>query len=341
MKGGRVPPLPIVGITMGDPAGVGPELCLKAVAAPEVRAVCRPLLFGSAPLLRRVARQLDLPMPDGVVPPERFLASADAEAQGIVDCATLEADGVQPGHVDAACGRAAYACIETAIRAALRGRVAAIATAPIHKASLNRAGVAFPGHTEILAHMTGTRRFCMMLATDCIKVSLATIHVPYRAVRDLLSTDRVLEVIELTHDALHRFGIRSPRLAVLALNPHAGEQGLFGDEEQTIIRPAVERATAKGLLVEGPLPPDTAFIPSRRERTDAYVAMYHDQGLIPFKMLGFERGVNLTLGLPIVRTSVDHGTAFDIAWQGTASPQSLVEAIAWAARLSRETQVAS
>jgi 4-hydroxythreonine-4-phosphate dehydrogenase len=242
---------------------------------------------------------------------------------------------VAPGRVGAATGRAAYAYIERAIDAALTGEVAAVVTGPIHKEALRAAGVPFPGHTEIYAERPGAARACMMLASPELTCSFATVHVGYREVPGLLSVSRVLDVIELTADYIRRVRSREPVIAVCGLNPHAGEHGLFGDhEEERIILPAIEAARAKGLNVDGPLPPDTAFLPARRRATDAFVCMYHDQGHIPLKALAFDEAVNVTLGLPIVRTSVDHGTALDIAWRGKANPNSLFEAVRIAAALA-------
>jgi 4-hydroxythreonine-4-phosphate dehydrogenase len=226
------------------------------------------------------------------------------------------------------------AYIERSIEAALAGEVAAVVTGPIHKEALRAAGVAFPGHTEIFAERTGAKRACMMLMSPELTCSFVTVHVGYREVPGLLSVERVLEVIELTADYVRRVRSREPVLAVCGLNPHAGEQGLFGErEEERFIVPAIEAARGKRLRIEGPLPPDTAFLPARRRRTDAFVCMYHDQGHIPLKALAFDEAVNVTLGLPIVRTSVDHGTALDIAWQGKAKANSLVEAVRVAAAL--------
>jgi 4-hydroxythreonine-4-phosphate dehydrogenase len=209
-----------------------------------------------------------------------------------------------------------------------------VVTAPIHKEAWSLADIPWAGHTRLLASMTGARRVCMMLADAAITVSLVTTHTALRHVAPLVTSRRVSDVIELTRDALVRMGRADPRIAVCGLNPHAGEHGLFGDEETRHIAPAAASARRKGWRVEGPWPPDTAFLPERRRQTDGYVAMYHDQGLIPFKMLAFARGVNVTLGLPFVRTSPDHGTAFDLAWKGKASPSSLVQAVLLAARLS-------
>jgi 4-hydroxythreonine-4-phosphate dehydrogenase len=244
-------------------------------------------------------------------------------------------DTFRPGAVTAETGAASHRFILAAIDAALAGRVAGVVTNPIHKEALRAAGVEFPGHTELLAARTGARRSCMMLTTPPVTCSFATGHVGYRDVPGLLETGRILEVIELTAGAMGRVHGRPARLAVCGLNPHAGERGLFGDrEEERIILPAIEAARAKGISAEGPLPPDTAFVPAARGRFDAHVCMYHDQGLIPLKALAFDQAVNVTLGLPIVRTSVGHGTALDIAWRGEANPSSLFCAFRLAARLA-------
>jgi 4-hydroxythreonine-4-phosphate dehydrogenase len=306
---------------MGDPAGVGPELCLRLLTEPRVREVCAPVLVGDRALLDRVARRLGWP---------------SAEPEFVHDLGNLDARTVEPGKVSAVCGRAAFEYVTFAIDEALAGRVDAIATGPLHKESLHAAGVPFPGHTEILAEQTKSPRVCMMLTSDAITCSLATVHVGLRDVPDLLTRERVCETIEFTAAAMERMRHRKPRLLVCGLNPHAGEHGMFGHhEEERVIVPAIEDARAKGIDVGGPLPPDTAFLPKFRSATDAYVCMYHDQGLIPLKALAFEEAVNVTLGLPIVRTSVDHGTAFDIAWQGTADVSSFVKAVELAARLAR------
>jgi len=326
--------LPIIGISMGDPAGVGPELCLRALADGELRGLCVPVVFGDPRVLRRVAEQCALPFACECVIAGYWPRAGDLGAPCVVACTELEPDAIVPGEVQEACGRTAYACVEAAANAAIGGSIDAMVTAPINKASLKLAGVPLPGHTEILAALTGTDRYCMMMACDELAVSLATIHVGLARVPACLNTARIVDVIELTADAMGRFGRKDPLIAVCALNPHAGEHGLFGPEEQQIIQPAIDMARGKGVRIEGPMVPDVAFLPERRESIDAYVVMYHDQGLIPFKMLAFDKGVNITLGLPIVRTSVDHGTAFDIAWQGKASAGSMIEAVKWAVRLS-------
>ncbi|HYH66144.1 MAG TPA: 4-hydroxythreonine-4-phosphate dehydrogenase PdxA [Urbifossiella sp.] len=312
--------LPRIAVTMGDPAGVGPELCLRLLRDGQVRTRCTPVVYGGFPVLCRVARHLGWPAPS---------------PGDVHDIWSLEADGIEPGRVSAACGAAAYRYFTTAIDDALGGGIDAVVTAPLNKESLHAAGLRYPGHTEILAERTDAARSCMMLTADAITCSLVTVHVGYREVPQLLTTERIVDVIELTADAIRRMRGRPPRLLVCGLNPHAGEHGLFGDrEEERIIVPAVDAARAKGIDVSGPLPPDTAFLPKYRQACDAYVCMYHDQGLIPLKALAFEDAVNVTLGLPIVRTSVDHGTAFDIAWQGVADVSSLVRAVELAVKLS-------
>jgi 4-hydroxythreonine-4-phosphate dehydrogenase len=326
--------LPRIAITMGDPAGVGPELCLRLLRDPRVLAVCIPLVIGDGGTLRRVARHLGWPDPEPILDETEWAHFGDEIAWGVRDLKNV-LEGIEPGKVSAECGRAAYEYVTFAIDEALAGRVDAIATGPLHKEALHAAGIAHPGHTEILAERTGTERVCMMLTSDAITCSLATVHVGYRDVADLLTRELVRETIEFTAAAMERLRGRKPRLLVCGLNPHAGEHGLFGyHEEERVIIPAIEDVRAKGIDVRGPLPPDTAFLPKFRKESDAYVCMYHDQGLIPLKALAFEEAVNVTLGLPIVRTSVDHGTAFDIAWQGVADVSSFVKAVELAARLS-------
>lgn len=327
---------PFVAITMGDPAGIGPEICLKALSSRRVLQECRPVVFGSASVMRGVAVQCELKLRADIISHEEWLdvtsVLSDRCNAVVVDVARIQAEKIQPGKVNKLSGQVAYYCIKAAVDAALARRVVGIATAPINKKALQVAGVPYPGHTEMLAALTGTQKYCMMLTSQKITVSLVTIHVPYTSVPRYIRQQRVLDVILLTADAMRRLGRQRPRLVVCGLNPHAGEDGLFGAEEEAILQ-AVHAARQKGIDVTGPIPADTAFVPARLARTDAYVAMYHDQGLIPFKMLSFDNGVNVSLGLPIVRTSADHGTAFDIAWQGKASAESLVESVLLAVRL--------
>lgn len=328
---------PRIAVTMGDPAGIGPEICLRLLADAQTARVCVPVVFGDAEVLRRVAQRLKLSLRAPVVGAEEWRAAARGLHQpAILDLRRVTPSEFKPGRVSAACGEAAFAYICAAIDAGLAGQVAAVATAPINKEALHAAGHRYPGHTEIFAERMRARRSCMMLTSEAITCSFVTVHVGYHEVPRLLSVGRIRDVIELTAAAMRRLRGRAPRLAVCGLNPHAGEHGLFGrGEEERIIGPAIQEARARGLRVEGPLPPDTAFLPARRDRTDAFVCMYHDQGHIPLKLLSFDTAINTTLGLPVVRTSVDHGTAFDIAWQGKANPRSLFEAARLAARLVR------
>ena len=331
--------LPRIGVTCGDPAGIGPELMLRLLVEPAVLEQCVPVVFADAAVLARVAAACGLPEPRRIVPLGRWKAAPSAEHAMVVDCAAIDAAAVQPGRVDAACGRAAYVYIEECTRAVMAGRLDAVATGPIHKESIHLAGVPFPGHTEILAALTDAPSSCMLLTSDKLSVSFVTTHVGYARVPRLLSVERILEVIELSAAALRTLRGREPRLAVCGLNPHAGENGLFGDrEEERLIAPAVAVARDHGLQVEGPVSPDAAFLPSRIAAADCIVCMYHDQGHIPFKSMAWDSGVNVTLGLPIVRVSVDHGTAFDIAWQGIADPRSLYHVIETAVRLAASQQ---
>jgi 4-hydroxythreonine-4-phosphate dehydrogenase len=327
---------PVLGLTLGDPAGIGPEICLRALREPAVRKICTPVLFGDATVLKRVAQAIGIPSAKCLTVSVSELAKIPRICQPlIVDCAAIDAAKIKPGKISAACGRASYRYIERAIQAALAGKIDGVVTAPIHKESLNLSGVKYPGHTEIFTALTQAKRSCMMLYSDKLTVSMVTTHIGYHKVPGKLSVERVLNVIELTAQAMKQILRREPRLGVCGLNPHAGEHGLFGNrEEERFVAPAVKQARKNGIDVSGPLVPDAAFTAGQRKKFDAIVTLYHDQGHIPFKMLAFDTGVNLTLGLPIIRTSVDHGTAFDIAWQGNADPTSLISAIKVAAKLA-------
>jgi len=326
---------PVLGLTMGDPAGIGPEICLRALNENSVTAQCVPVLFGDAGVLARVGKLTMSALPAQVISSAEW-AKLDSIAEPlIVDCATLDAGSVEPGNISAVCGKAGYLYIEKSIQAALTKRIDAVVTAPIHKEALRLAGVSHPGHTEIFTALTGARRSCMMLYSDKLTVSMVTTHIGYHEVPGRLSVERVLNVIELTAEAMGWMLRRPPRIGVCGLNPHAGEHGLFGQgEEERFVEPAVIEAQRRGIDATGPLVPDAAFTSGVRSRFDAIVCLYHDQGHIPFKMLAFDTGVNTTLGLPIVRTSVDHGTAFDIAWQGKADSTSLFSAMRVAVELA-------
>lgn len=322
-----------IAITMGDPAGIGPEICARFLTERAYEGACIPLVFGDAQILKQVANHLGLDLPVEIVPQDTA-ACRNLDQPAIIDFGELASGMVVPGQISALTGRASHRYLMGAIEAALAGDVAAITTGPIHKEALHAAGISFPGHTEILMDRTSTSRACMMLTSPAITCSFVTGHVGLVDVPKQLTTERILEVIELSAVAMRRLRNHEPSLAVCGLNPHGGEHGLFGrGEEERIILPAIEAARAQALQIEGPLPPDTAFLPTRLKRTDVFICMYHDQGLIPLKMLAFDVAVNVTLGLPIVRTSVDHGTANDIAWKGVAQITSLVEAVQLAAKL--------
>ena len=327
---------PLIAVTMGDPAGVGPEICLHLLANEAIREICTPVVFGDARLLSRCARQTGLPAP------KRILSEIDwaekcstLDEPAVLDLFGFDAEDFSPGTVSARTGAAGYRYVEKSIEAALNGQIAAVATAPLNKEALHAAGITYPGHTEMFAEKMQAERSCMTFFSEVMICSLVTVHIGYQDVVPALTKERILEVIELTAAAVERVHGRKPKIAVCGLNPHAGEHGLFGrNEEETIIQPAIEAARALGINVEGPLPPDTAFIPAKRKTVDAYICMYHDQALIPLKALAFDSAVNTTLGLPVPRTSVDHGTACDIAWQGKADPNSLYEAVRLAAKMA-------
>jgi 4-hydroxythreonine-4-phosphate dehydrogenase len=322
-----------LGITMGDPLGIGPEVVVKALAAwaadPDRPAV-RWVVFGDAPRLEGVRARLA---------PALAWAVAEDEA-GWAD--RLEPVVVVPGpvvdepwgRISAAAGRAAYAYIQAAVAAALAGRLAGVVTAPIHKEAIHLAGVREPGHTEILQQLTGARAVAMMLVGGGLRVAHVSTHVSLADALARVTPERIRAVTRMTLDALPRFGVTAPRVAVAGLNPHNGEHGLFGDTEDRVIRPAVEAMRAEGWPVVGPVPADTVFVRARAGEFDAVVAQYHDQGHIPVKLLAFDEAVNLTLGLPIIRTSVDHGTGFDIAGTGAARAESMLAAMRVAARLA-------
>jgi 4-hydroxythreonine-4-phosphate dehydrogenase len=323
-----------IGLTMGDPAGVGPEIVLSVLNDSNIARRIELIVFGDAAVLRRCAEATRQRFNSRVVSLNQWLTQVDlasASSTGesmVVDCNCMDAQLLTPGIVSAATGDASFRYIQYAIDAALAGKIAAVTTAPINKEALHAAGHKYPGHTEMFAERAGATRACMLQYSPEITCSFVTVHCGYAEVPALLTQQRVLDVIEMTASALERLRGHPPKLVVCGLNPHAGEHGLFGNrEEERIIVPAIEQARAAGISIEGPLPPDTAFLPWKRQSTDAFVCMYHDQGHIPVKALAFDSAVNTTLGISIIRTSVDHGTACDIAWQGTASSNSLRAAL--------------
>lgn len=302
-------------VTQGDPAGVGPELALQLLNSPMSQKFPVQVL-ASIDLLGRVADTLEVPF----------------SKENVID---LPLTGeIQPGEISKAAGAHGFACLEAAVEGAMRGDFFGVVTNPINKEAWDLAGHHYPGHTEYLVEKTKTQSHAMMLTSGEITCALVTTHIALADVPKVLCEERILEVIRLTHQSMKAIRGREPKLAMPGLNPHAGEGGLFGREEIDLLIPCLEIVRAEGINIIGPLSPDTAFLPSLREEIDAYVCTYHDQGLIPLKTLSFDLGVNVTLGLPIVRTSVDHGTAFDIAWQGKASATSLYEAVTLAASLA-------
>ncbi len=327
-----MPELPLLGITMGDPVGIGPEIVMSALADGDLYQCCRPLVIGNAPVLEQAGNRVG-----ATADIQRLSDPADGRFRpGIIDLLDPAGDfagAVEWGRPTPETGRKMETYITTAVDLALAGRIQAMVTAPINKEALRLGGSRFTGHTELLAERTGTRRYAMMLAGDRLRVVLVTIHMPLAAVPAALSRKIIAETIEITVQGLRqRFGLQDPAIAVAGLNPHAGEGGLFGDEEERLIRPAMETARQRtGARLTGPLPPDTVFTAAAAGHYDAVVCMYHDQGLIPLKLLHFSDGVNTTLGLPIIRTSVDHGTAYDIAGTGRADCASLKAAVRMAA----------
>lgn len=314
-----------IAITMGCPVSIGPEIILKYYSVPRNFTNYQPIVLGDIKMLQRCADELRLAL---TIQPWQPGDSCQSGKVPVLPLSHLPATDLAWGQPTPATGKAMANYIHQAVQLINDGVFSAMVTCPISKSSLNQAGYPFPGHTEMLAALCHTDRHVMMMAGPRLRVTLATIHCPLTAVPSLLNTTALIELMETTRHALVQdFGIQEPRIAVAALNPHAGEDGLFGNEEKTVIEPAIQAMRAKGYCVEGPFPPDTVFFKAAAGLYDAVVCMYHDQGLIPFKLLHFQDGVNVTLGLPIVRTSVDHGTAYDIAGKGLADPTSLTAAI--------------
>lgn len=336
---------PVLAVTMGDPAGIGAEISVKALEHEEVYRECIPYVIGD-----RCALENAVAFTGGRLKLRSVEQTGQLRGEfGTVeyfDSKCLRKNGWEYGKVSAACGNAAFQYIKKAIELALKHEVLGVVTAPINKEALHKAGYRYSGHTEIFADLTGCKKYAMMLLGRSLRVIHVTTHVPLRRACDLVKRDRVRDVIQLAHDALGLMGIPNPRIAVAGLNPHSSEDGLFGDEEEKEIIPAIRDAARLGICVEGPVPPDTVFVKAVGGQYDIVVAMYHDQGHIPMKLCGFKMdpatraftsvsGVNCTVGLPIIRTSVDHGTAFDKAATGTANEESMVEAIGTAARMAK------
>jgi 4-hydroxythreonine-4-phosphate dehydrogenase len=336
---------PIVAITTGDPCGIGAEISVKSLNVEEIYRIAKPLIISDAKLVQQAIEIAKLDININVISmPEEGLYSYGTI--DVLDLNNYEMSSQRWGNVTKESGKVSYEFIESAIKLAMEGRIDAVATGPIHKEAINLAGFKYAGHTEIFASLTGTKKVCMMLTDGHMRVSHVTTHIPMSKAKDLITVSRVYDVINLTKEALEKMGIENPKIAVAGYNPHAGEGGLFGDEEIVSISPAIQRAVRDGINVDGPIPPDTVFVKMMGKQYDAVVAMYHDQGHIPMKLAGFKQdkdglmssmsGVNLTLGLPIIRTSVDHGTAFGKAGKGTANYDSMIDALKLAALMAKE-----
>ncbi|MCR4852057.1 MAG: 4-hydroxythreonine-4-phosphate dehydrogenase PdxA [Prevotella sp.] len=336
---------PKIAITMGDPAGIGPEIIIKALSLKETYEKCRPLVTGDAKLMAAAVENMQ-----SRLRVNRIESVDEAKFEygiiDVLDLACVDMQTFEPGVVQAQCGHAAFVSIIKAIELAMSKEVDATVTAPLNKEALHKGGHNFDGHTEIYAHFTDTKKYAMLLADDFLRVIHVSTHVSLREACDRVKKDRIIEVTELIDDACKQFGIVKPHIGIAGLNPHASDGGLFGWEEEKEIAPAVKELRERGFDVDGPIPPDTLFAKARCGKYDGCVAMYHDQGHIPFKVVGFQwnketgqmdaaKGVNITLGLPIIRVSVDHGTAFDVAWKGVASPEAMLLSIDYATRMAQ------
>ncbi len=321
-----------IAITMGEPGGIGPEIIVKALYCSEIRKYSTPIVIGNIDTIKEAVRLIGLPLK------VKSLSNLSDSKPEIGTIEVIDIKSPMPfkkGMSSAQAGGAVVSYVKKAAELAFKKQVNAVVTAPISKESLKLAGYSWQGHTELLAELTKTKDFAMMFVSEELKVILATIHVSLKEVPRLINEKLVLKTIILAKKGSDMLGIKNPRIAVAGLNPHAGEAGIFGDEEIKVIIPAIKKANKKGIAVSGPYPPDVVFYKAYNGDFDIVVCMYHDQGLIPFKMLAFDTGVNVTVGLPVIRTSPDHGTAFDIAWQNKADPTSMIEAIKLASRLKR------
>lgn len=336
---------PIIGITMGDPASIGPEIAVKALLNDRIHAICRPLLVGDASVFNDIVKRLNLPAKVNAITTVKEAAFTKGTVD-VFDLKNVDMSKLVFGEISAMAGGASFEAVKRVIELALAGEVDATVTGPINKKSINEAGHHFAGHTEIYAHYTGTKKYAMLLVEQNMRVIHVSTHVSLREACDLVKKDRIVQVIELLHNGIQQLGATNTRIGVAGLNPHAGDSGLFGTEDDGEIKPAVEEARRLGYDVDGPVPADTLFSKAATGYYGGVVAMYHDQGHIPFKLTGFHwnaekqqmdsvKGVNITMGLPIIRTSVDHGTAFEIAGKGIASPDAMVLAIEAAVQLSK------
>jgi 4-phospho-D-threonate 3-dehydrogenase / 4-phospho-D-erythronate 3-dehydrogenase len=322
-----MPSRPLLAITLGDPAGIGPEVIVKALQHPSLFEKARPLVIGDRRILARAAAWIGQSSPTFEIVEEPTAGMYEAGTIPLLDLGNASPEAIPPGQVNAAAGRAAVEAVFRACDLALEGVVDGIVTAPLNKEAMHKAGFHYPGHTELLAKRTGAERISMLLVGPNLRVVHVSTHVSLVEAIRRVQTPRVLEVIELAYRSCQSLGVANPRIAVAGLNPHASENGLFGNQEAEQVQPAIEQARARGWIVSDPQPPDTVFLRAVKGEFDIVVAMYHDQGHIPMKLLAFDSGVNVSIGLPIIRTSVDHGTAFDIAGKGIASEESLLAAV--------------
>jgi 4-hydroxythreonine-4-phosphate dehydrogenase len=336
---------PIIGITMGDPASIGPEIAVKALLNESIHAICRPLLVGDAGVFNDIVQRLKLPATVNAITAVKDAAFKIGTVD-VLDLKNVDMSKLVFGEISAMAGDASFQAVKKVIDLAMVGDIDATVTGPINKKSINEAGHHFAGHTEIYAHYTGTKKYAMLLVEENMRVIHVSTHVSLREACDLVKKDRIIQVIELLHNGILSLGATNTKIGVAGLNPHAGDSGLFGTEDDGEIKPAVEEARKMGYDVDGPVPADTLFSKAATGTYGGIVAMYHDQGHIPFKLTGFKwnaekkqmdsvKGVNITMGLPIIRTSVDHGTAFEIAGKGIASPDAMVLAIEAAVQLSK------
>ncbi|HXF60357.1 MAG TPA: 4-hydroxythreonine-4-phosphate dehydrogenase PdxA [Caldilineaceae bacterium] len=326
---------PLLAITLGDPAGIGPEVIVKALNRPQLAGRCRPLVVGDRRILARAAAQVGRPNQPFQVVTQPAQGDFAPGVITVLDLHNADPDEIAPGRLSAAAGRAAVEAVFAACDLAMAGDVDGVVTAPLNKEAMHLAGFRYPGHTELLAERTGAKRVSMLLVGPALRVVHVSTHVSLAEAIRRVTPERVREVIDLAHRACLALGIERPRIAVAGLNPHASEGGLFGDEEARAVAPAVAAARQDGLAVSDPLPPDTVFLRAVKGEFDIVVAMYHDQGHIPMKLLAFDSGVNVSIGLPIIRTSVDHGTAFDIAGTGQANDESMAAAIEVAVQMAQ------
>lgn len=325
---------PILGITMGDAAGVGPEIIVKALNNVDIYKIAKPLVFGDAKIINRAIDIIGVDIKCNIIDnPEK--GKYQAGIIDIIDLDNLPVD-LPFAKVDGRAGKAAYEYIESAVKYTMKNEIHAIVTAPLNKEALNLGGVHYPGHTEILGHLTGQKDFSMMLTSPKLRVIHVSTHIALHDVPKVVKKERISKVIDLAQETLKLMGFDEPRIAVAGLNPHCGEGGLFGDEDEKEIVPAIKEAQAKGYNVTGPVPPDSVFHRAANlDEFDIVVVMYHDQGHIPIKVLGFDSGVNVTVGLPCIRTSVDHGTAFPVAGTGKANESSMLEALKLGAQMAK------